>query len=356
MPAGSPPLVPRPAEDRWADAARAPWQHGFVPLMRHIAAANRSLPCIGLAQRPQEEAFRLGQQASLTFAPREIAEIAKRDGRPLIRLLGLGMLGPNGPLPTHFTETVRERRESKRDSTLADFLDLFHHRYLAHLYRAWAQSQATAGLDRADDETFTPYVARMAGDEPSEVDATPLPPHARWASAAHRVREARNPDGLVATLARYFGVSVQMKEYVLHWIAIEPQDTCRVGVPRMSSMLGQGALAGEVVPDRQQKFRLVIGPLDLEQYLRFTPQGGADGRDMRALVEWVRAFIGYEYVWEVQLVVRRDAAAPARLGGGERLGWSTWMGRASAPEDVTGMIYEPENYVRNDALRGGARP
>lgn len=335
--------------DRLAHAREFPWLHGFMPLMRHIAAVNSDRPRVGLSPRPQDEMFRLGQQASLTFAPREIAEVAWRDGRPLIRLLGLGMLGPNGPLPLHFTEMVRDRRESRRDGTLGNFLDVFHHRYLAHLYRAWAQSQAAAGLDRADAETFTPYVARLAGDDPAELDHSPLPAHARWASAAHRVREARNPDGLVATLSRYFGVEVKMQEYVLHWIGVEAEDTCRLGKPRMSSMLGQGALAGEVAPDRQQKFKLIIGPLSLDRYLRFTPQGGADGEDMRALVEWVRAFVGYEYVWEAQLVVQRDAAAPTRLGGDERLGWSTWMGRAITYEDVTGMIFEPENYVKNAA-------
>jgi type VI secretion system protein ImpH len=281
----------------------------------------------------------------MVFAPREIAEIRGRHGIPLIRLFGLGMLGPNGPLPIHMTEWVRERSQAKRDDTMADFLDLFHHRYLVHLYRAWAQAQAAAGLDRPGEETFTPYVARLAGDEADEVAHTPLPAHARWASAAHRVRQARNPEGLAAMLSRYFGVDVGLHEYILQWIAIEPVDTCRIGTSRRSSMLGQGALAGEVVPDRQHKFRLVVGPLTLHQYLRFTPQGAQDGCDMPALVEWVRAFVGYEYVWEVELVLRREEAPPSCLGGEERLGWSSWMGEALSGDTVTGMVYEPENYM-----------
>lgn len=338
-------------DGHYAQAANQPWRHGFVPLLRHTGARQTVYPRLGLALRPQQEPLRLGQHASMAFAPREIAEVAARGGRPLIRLFQLGMLGPNGPLPLHMTETVRERSEAKRDSTLADFLDIFHHRFLIHLYRAWAQAQSAAGLDRPAEETFTPYVARLTGDEPTETTAGPLPPHARWASAAHRVRAARNPAGLVGTLSHYFGVGVRMQEYCLHWIAIDPVDTCSIGTLRPSSMLGQGAMAGEVVPDRQHKFRLVIGPLTLRQYLRFTPQGAEDGSDVLSLVEWVRAFVGYEYQWEVELVLRREEATPSSLGGLERLGWSSWLGEAMSGSKVTGMVYEPENYARMVAAK-----
>lgn len=140
----------------------------------------------------------------------------------------------------------------------------------------------------------------------------------------------------------------------MHWIDIDPEDQSHLGQPRTSSVLGVGAMAGEVVPDRQNKFRLVLGPLTLEQYLRFTPQG----KDLPLLVEWVRAFVGYEFVWDIELRVRNDNAPPARLDEAERLGWSTWLGGsgvAEAPSDAPdaaasrgyaiGMIFEPEQYI-----------
>jgi type VI secretion system protein ImpH len=335
------------------DAQSRPWRHGFLPLLRTLAAGEPAMPLVGKAQRPQQESFRLGQQASLAFAPRELARVdvqldSRGKARAHLKLFGLGMLGPNGALPIHVTELVRERVEAKRDNTLADFLDLFHHRAFSHIYRAWAQSQSAAGLDRAGEETFTPYIARLAGDEPSEVQGSALPPHARWASSAHRVRAARNPEGLVSTLARFFGVPVRLREYMLQWMPIEQQDQCLLGTPRPSSILGEGAMAGEVVPDRQSRFRLVIGPLDMDGYLRLTPQGSVTGKDLPALLEIVRAFVGFEYVWEVELLIRSDAAPQTQLGDSTQLGWSTWMAsdtRGAAPSAaVTGMVYEPESY------------
>jgi type VI secretion system protein ImpH len=67
-----------------------------------------------------------------------------------------------------------------------------------------------------------------------------------------------------------------------------------------------------------------------------------------ALLEIVRAFVGFEYVWEVELLIRSDAAPQTQLGDSTQLGWSTWMAsdtRGAAPSAaVTGMVYEPESY------------
>jgi len=182
-----------------------------------------------------------------------------------------------------------------------------------------------------------------------------LPSHARLAASTHLSREARNPDGLAATLARFFAVPVQLEEFVMHWIRIDEEDQSHLGKARTSSVMGVGAIAGEVVPDRQNKFRLVLGPLYLDQYLRFTPQG----KDLPLLVEWVRGFIGYEFVWEVELRVRNDSAPPARLDENEKLGWSTWLGGSAGAgqggvagrpasnvhDYAVGMVFEPEEYM-----------
>jgi len=335
------------SSQRMREAHKQPWQHGFVALMRHLGARHQDQPAVGCAQLPSQEIFRLGQLASLAFAPREIASVSEHNGQWRVKLLSLGMLGPNGVLPLHFTELVRERSEARMDHTLADFLDIFHHRWLTHLYRAWAQAQSAAGLDRADGETFSRYVARIGGDEPDEVQSSALSPHARWASVAHRVRAARNPDGLVSTLKRYFGVEVALQEFCLAWMVIEKQDQCRLGKAGVSEMLGQGAMLGEVVADRQTRFRLIIGPLNLSAYLRLTPQGHQSGSDLAALVELVRAFIGFEYIWEVELLVHADAAPAVRLGDEAQLSWSTWMGKndQASSDAITGMILEPENYI-----------
>jgi type VI secretion system VasD/TssJ family lipoprotein len=83
----------------------------------------------------------------------------------------------------------------------------------------------------------------------------------------------------------------------------------------------------------------------LAGYLRLTPQGGGSGKDLPALVEIVRSFIGFEYLWEVELLIGGVAAPQCRLGDTTQLGWSTWMAGARASRgSVTGMLFEPESY------------
>lgn len=320
-----------PTPDRW----------GFISLMRQISAQHPEHPPVGRATRPQQEPYRLGQIASLTFAPREIARVRKIAGIPHIDLYGMGLLGPNGPMPLHFSDYVRERSEVHQDHTLANFLNLFHHRYLTSLYRAWAISQSAAGLDRPQDEAFSRYVDALGHSEAAH--PSPLPAHARLAASVHLVREARNPDGLTATLRRFFGVPVSLEEYVPRWISMgsrsngTPEGTY-LGHAGTAGLLGIGAIAGEMIFDRQHNFRLTIGPLSLADYLSFTPHG----HNLPLLVEWVRAFVGFEYAWEAQIMVSPNAAPPARLGGDEQLGWSTWLGHPDPDIPVCGMVFEPE--------------
>lgn len=321
-----------------------PWRYGFLTLVRRLGADPR-IDSVGTARRPQAEPFRLGQQPSLAFAPREIASIGEANGRLKVRLFGLGMLGPNGPLPIHVTEIAREREESRRDTTLVNFLDIFHHRYLTLLYRAWASAQAAAGLDRPGDERFSFYVASLTGQDTRAMDHRPLPAHARLSASAHLVREARNPDGLRMTLERYFGVPVAIDEYVFHWIQVDPLEHSYLGTPGAASTMAEGALLGEQVPDRQHKFRIVIGPLDIDEYLRFTPRGA----DLPRLVEWVRTFVGYEFEWELELRIKPQSAPPAVMGGPQQLGWSGWLGRSSSDEPITGMRFDPERYAEQFA-------
>ena len=319
-----------------------PWRFGFLSLLRRIGA-NPATDPIGTARRPRSEPFRLGQQPSLAFAPREIANAQEADGRLKVRLFGLGMLGPNGPLPIHVTEIAKDREDSRRDTTTADFFDLFHHRFFTLFYRAWASSQSTAGLDRKDNERFSFYIASLVGQDVGEISRRPLSSHARLAASAHLVREARNPDGLRATLERYFGVPVALEENVFHWIEIDPADQGRMGRPGAAATMGRGAILGRVAPDRQHRFRIVIGPVDLDAYLRFTPQG----EDLPRLVEWVRAFVGYELEWELELLIKPESAPPAVMGGRQRMGWSGWLGRPAPHKPITGMRFEPERYVRH---------
>ena len=45
-----------------------------------------------------------------------------------------------------------------------------------------------------------------------------------------------------------------------------------------------------------------MGPMDLDRFTDFLP----GGRSLTRLVDWVRNYVGFEFDWEVQLVLARD--------------------------------------------------
>jgi len=326
--------------EAWFDT-QAPWEAGFISIMRAIAARTPALPPPGKATLPSQERFQLGQVASMTFSPREIAAISQQDDKIKLQLFGLGIWGAQGAMPLHLSELAYSRYE-QHDHTLIDFVDIFHHRALSLFYRAWFLSQDTASLDRKDDERFSFYVGSLVGLDPAELDPEPLPVHVRLASSAHLVREARNPDGLLGAMQYYFDVPVRMKEFELQWIFLDSNDQTALGDDRYASLLGDGAILGDTVLDRQHKFKLLMGPLPLSQYMLFSPWG----RDMAVLRELVRSFIGFEYAWDVQLVLAPDQVPRATLDGNHQLGYASWLEREKCDSPVYGMSFEPEMYHR----------
>ncbi len=328
--------VPGSALPDWLRRAeQEPWRYELFALLRRLCAAAAARPRIGEACLPRQEFVRLGQQPSLAFAPREIAQVRAGTGQVRVQCFGLGMLGPNGALPLHYTEFVRERLHASRDSALADFLDLFHHRTLSLFYRAWAQGQAAAALDRPQDERFTRYVASLVGDSVRQPTSA-WPAHARWASAAQRLRPVRTAQGLRSALRDYLCVGVQIEEFELQWLRIQASERTRLGARDRGARLGDAAFLGAWVADRQGRFGIRVGPLSLAGFLDLLP--GAGGRALPALSACVQGFVGQELDWSLCLLVRATELRCTALGGPQALARDAWLGDPGAAADAAGLV------------------
>ena len=99
--------------------------------------------------------------------------------------------------------------------------------------------------------------------------------------------------------------------------------------------------------DRQHKFRIRLGPLTLEQYESFLP-GGAP---LRKLVDWVRMYLCFELDWDVRLLLKQNEVPPLTLGGGQRLGWTTWLGRRRTDTRADDLCLDAEAFVDRDGVR-----
>jgi len=322
--------------------AGAPYRYDFYQTLRQFECLHGEKPRWGRALRPVDEPVRLGQHPDLAFAPAPLASFEPGHGgrTPRLQVRLFGLLGPNGPLPLHMTEFARERLRHAGDPTLSRFLDLFHHRFLALFYRAWAQAQPHVNRDRPEDDRFASYIGAFIGAAPEAFrHRDTVPDVAKLFHVATLMRPVRNAEGLASILEHFFRVTARTQEFVGHWMALSASDRTCLG--RVGAAMGSGAVLGRRVWDRQHKFRIRLGPLALDEYERFLPGGPF----LRKLVDWVRLYFSFELEWDVCLVLKRDEVPPLTLGDGRRLGWTTWLGRRDATKDADDLCVNAESFV-----------
>ena len=339
----------------------APWAHDFFAVIRRIEALQPSAPRWGSAARPGQEAIRLSQVPELDFAPAALAEFDRRRSVPRLGVRFFGLLGPQGPMPLHLTEYVRERLRNHADPTLARFLDVFHHRLLSLFYRAWAQAQPTVHHDRPTEDRYAAWLGATAGVADVGESHDAVPTSAKLFQAGLIGQRSRHPEALCQVLRQHFGVPAQVQEHVGHWLHMASADRSRLGFARNRSerswrpvgQLGLDVNAGSKAWDRQFKFRVVLGPLTLSQYLSFLPDGSA----WPVLRDWVRLLAGADLCWDLQLVLRSPEIPAPRLDKTLRLGLTSWLGpggkpagRARAPIDRRDLRIRPSSQTAPTAL------
>ncbi|WP_207791979.1 type VI secretion system baseplate subunit TssG [Siccirubricoccus phaeus] len=307
-----------------AALAAGPWRFGFYQAMRRLESVHRDRPRFGRSNRPMQDAVRLGQDPSVTFAPSTLAAFELGDEDHAARLIVhfLGLFGPNGPLPLHLTEYARDRQRNAKDETFRRFADIFHHRALSLFYRAWAEAQPTVSFDRPEDDHYGRFVASLIGiGMPGLRQRDAMPDLAKQHYAGHLVARTRHAEGLAAILSDFFRMPARIDTFVGDWLVLPEDGLTRLGGGATVAALGQSAAIGRRVWTRQHKFRIVFGPLSLQDYTRMLP-GGAS---FRRLVPIVRNYVGDTLAFDVNLILRRAEVPRIQLGRQGQLGWTTWL-------------------------------
>jgi len=318
-----------------------PYRFGFLLTLRRLDCLHADYPPTGLAVRASDEPLRLGQQPGLDFAPANMhsCELTVDRTRWRLRSRFLGVFGPNGPLPLHLTEFTRDRMRRNRDNTIAEFMDVFHHRAISLFYRAWALAQPTVQLDRPETDRFSVYVGALAGSVSEAFeDRDALPDHAKLHFVARFNGQARNAEGLREMLNAFFQMPCEIEQFVGHWMRLPVDCLTRLGESPASATLGESAICGSRAWDTQSKFRIVFGPLDFEQFCRLLP-----GREsLRRLISLIRNYLGDEWLWDIRLKLQRESIPPLRLGQQGHLGWTSFLISRAPDFDSDAAVFTPD--------------
>ena len=148
--------------------------------------------------------------------------------------------------------------------------------------------------------------------------------------------QARNSDGLQAILRDFFGIPVKVEEFVGEWLALPTRHLTSLGGSSANCTLGESAVIGLQVWSNQHKFRIVLGPLDFDDYVSFLPPE----QRLQRVKAVVRNYIGDELAWDLNLILQRQETPATRLNGHFRLGWTSWLGKRQTPDDANDLTLQ----------------
>jgi type VI secretion system protein ImpH len=339
----NPDLAEETRLSRWPIAAaldREPYRFEFFQAVRLLELMYPERQVVGRFTNPSAEALRFGATASVSFPASEIQSLDRHASPPLMRVNFMGLTGPEGVLPLDYSILVSERLRA-RDTAMRDFFDLFNHRMISLFYQAWEKYRFGVPYERGERNRFSHHVMALLGLGTTGLqDRLEVPDDALVFYSGLLSAHARSATGLRQLLADYFGVQVEIEQFVGAWYPVDRDAQCCLGEGWSDSeRLGIGAVVGDEIFDQQSRVRIRFGPLTLAQYNDFLP-GGEGYRQVRSLTSF---YAGGEYDVELQLFLRRDEVPPCELaaaGSGPQLGWTTWVKSAELDRDPGETILE----------------
>ncbi len=305
-----------------------PYSFSFFQAVRLLERLNPERASVGRFVDPDAEVVRFSVPPSLAFPPSEIhaLEVDEAGEAPAEMAVNfMGLTGPQGVLPYHYTLLVAERSRA-RDDALRDFLDLFHHRMISLFYRAWEKHRFTVAYERGESDRLTEHLLDLVGVGLETLRGRlGVPDEALAFYAGLLSLPPRGAVALEQLIEGFFDVPASVEQFVGGWYPLPLRDQCALDDGGASAQLGLGAVAGDEIWDQQARVRIRLGPMPRARYEEFLPTGAAHER-LRALV---RFFSHDQFDFEVQLALSADEVPGCVLGADgeepQRLGWSTWI-------------------------------
>lgn len=355
-----------------------PYRFDFFQAVRLLEKIYRDKLPVGLAHPPLDEVVRFRAHLSMTFPPSSIFELLTPTGdrsNPLMTVTFMGLTGPSGALPTHYTQMLmdlgRDVRGPERRA-LRDWFDLFNHRLISLFYRAWEKYRFPFPFERGepdarDPDSFTRSMLSLLGIgtpglrnrlqirtlqqaegewEPKAVALARIDDLALFFYGGILSQRPRNAINLQNLLSDYFELPFAVQQFRGQWLQIDPANQTCLG---RHGMLGINSVAGSRVWDVRTRFRLRVGPMNYRQFEECVPDRSPirERKTFFLIVQLTRQFVGLELDFDMQLVLEAASVPPIQLnegsGMGPRLGWNTWLITKMPEHDVDDAVFEGES-------------
>ncbi|HYM03859.1 MAG TPA: type VI secretion system baseplate subunit TssG [Stellaceae bacterium] len=317
-----------------------------VRLLERNAASRRPTDEARFAAT-EEDVVRFRASLALAFPLAEIEDLRRADAGDTFEMevSFLGLNGPSGVLPRHYSELVIQQLRQK-NLAFRDFLDLLNHRAVAMHLSASRKYRLAIGVEQArqdGNDPVTDALYALIGLGTSGLrDRLAVEDNTLIYYGGLFAQKTGSAMGLQQMMSDYLGRPVEVIQFAGRWAPLAQEDWTRLSTPGRPSgnfaRLGVDAVAGTHVWDVQGGFRLRLGPLDYRQFAELMPGSPL----MNEIAALTRSYAGPELAFDVELVISGDAVPDCALAeSGDflpRLGWNTWLHAETRPAAVSDAV------------------
>jgi type VI secretion system protein ImpH len=302
----------------------------------------------GQVINPGREVARFRTAVSLAFPPSQVqgleqSQDGEGDRQPRMEVAFMGLTGPLGVLPNHYTELLIDRLRAG-DRAMYDFLDLFNHRLISFFYRAWEKYRFPVAYERRpNDDQFTSFLFSIIGlSTRGLLHRMNLRDEGLLCYGGLIAQRPHSAAAFEAIVGDYFGVKASMIQFAGQWLPLDADSVSKLGAA--NNVLGVSAVAGARVWDAQSKFRMKIGPVGYKQFASFLPTGSA----FKPMMEIIKLLAGPEFDFDVQLVLKAEEVPGTVLTTRARrrpmLRWNTWLRSRPFERDDEQVVLAPASF------------
>ena len=325
---------------------------GFFQLVRQLHAekvdeGNRFCRPVGKDFAPENELVRFRATRSLSYPSAEVSMVefeTSGDKRTNLEVSFMGLTGPTGVLPDHYSELVIEQHR-ERNEALRDFFDIFNHRSISFFYRAWSKyrlvlnAEMSGGMNHKIDPVTQSISSLMGIDLDRLKNVANLDGRSLLYFAGHFIAQTRNSSSFSSLLTDYLGMPVEVKQFCGEWLDMEVDD--RVQLPNVfgqaqNNVLGQDFVIGEKVFCVENRFEVIVGPMRRGEAENIRP-GSQRQKSLCALID---LYAGPTYQYDIRYLLRggyRPKWQTDERQSGMSLGWNTWLpqqGQSPEQDDI----------------------
>ncbi|OUW01361.1 MAG: hypothetical protein CBD16_05700 [Betaproteobacteria bacterium TMED156] len=295
-----------------------------ISILERDAVENGSSP-VG-AKDSRCEAIRFLGKISLSFEASDLTFVKRSKLKshsydvqsPIMVLLGTG-----GAMPEPFTELVMYRN-SQKDLATAEFLDIFHNKFLALFYLA--RKKRFPGLSwESPDKSIIAKASNLLGALGREKIENKKKGEVHWIRHTGLLSGVpRSMAGLISILKDRFRFDVITgDQFIGCWYELNYKDICKLDGSSENCLLGKNIVLGKKIWDQTSGIKISIKNISWEKMQNFLP-GGIEFLPMRKIIQ---RYLSRDIRVEISFKPKKNEIKEFQLfkNSDNFLGFSSWL-------------------------------